>query len=76
MAYANGRVWVPVDTAHPELQRTATAIAVRLGWAKTYDAEYLALAQLLDIRLVTVDARLVRGAGKEARVVGPMDLQA
>ena len=65
----------PVEAvAHPELQRTATAVAARLGWAKTYDAEYVALAQLLDIRLVTLDARLARGAGKEARVMGPMDL--
>ena len=64
----------PVEAvAHPELQRTATAVAARLGWAKTYDAEYVALAQLLDIRLVTLDAGLARGAGKEARVVGPMD---
>jgi predicted nucleic acid-binding protein len=66
----------PVEAiAHPQLHHTATALAGRLGWAKTYDAEYIALAQLLDVRLVTVDARLARGAGKEARIVGPMDLQ-
>jgi predicted nucleic acid-binding protein len=38
-------------------------IARTLGWAKTYDAEYVALAQILDAPLVTLDQRLRRGAG-------------
>jgi predicted nucleic acid-binding protein len=58
----------------PDLYTTASAIAARLGWAKTYDAEYVALARLLDLPLVTVDARLARGAGAQARIVGPTDL--
>ena len=52
----------------------ATEIAAQLGWAKTYDAEYVALARLLDAPLVTVDARLQRGAGSLVRILGPMDL--
>ena len=40
----------------------AWRIADDLGWAKTYDAEYLALGRLLDCRVVTLDARLHRGA--------------
>jgi predicted nucleic acid-binding protein len=33
-----------------------------LGWAKSYDAEYVALAQFLKCPLLTIDARLARGA--------------
>lgn len=59
---------------HPELYRQAAAIAARLGWAKTYDAEYVALAQLLDAPLVTVDVRLIRGARQYVDVVMPEQL--
>ena len=45
-----------------------------LGWARTYDAEYLALARLLDCRVVTVDARLLRGTRRLGFVVAPSDL--
>ena len=34
-----------------------------LGWAKTYDAEYVALALTHDVSLLTLDARLRRRAG-------------
>ena len=57
-----------------DLFRAATDIATSLGWAKTYDAEYVALARFLDARLVTVDARLMRGAAAQARIVGPTEL--
>jgi hypothetical protein len=42
--------------------------ALRLG--RTYDAEYVALAQILDCRLVTIDARLRRGADQLGIVIG------
>ena len=56
------------------LLERAWKIADDLGWAKTYDAEYVALAQLLDCGLLTVDARLVRGAGHLVRIVDPADV--
>jgi predicted nucleic acid-binding protein len=45
-----------------------------MGWAKTYDANYVALARLRDCRLVTLDARLRRGTGRLGLVVGPTEL--
>jgi predicted nucleic acid-binding protein len=55
----------------PELSEQAWAVADELGWAKTYDANYIALARLLDARVVTLDARLRRGAGRTGLVIGP-----
>jgi predicted nucleic acid-binding protein len=52
----------------------AWRIADRLGWAKTYDAEYLALARLLRCRLVTADAKLKTAGSRVANVIGPSDL--
>lgn len=46
-------------------------LAVRLGWAKTYDAEYVALAARLDCPLLTVDARLARTAERIVELVDP-----
>ena len=42
------------------LQSVAWRIAADLGWADTYDAEYLALAQLQADAFVTLDRRLAR----------------
>jgi predicted nucleic acid-binding protein len=56
------------------LTAEAWRIADRLGWAKTYDAEYLALARLLRCRLLTTDAKLKRAAATMLNVVGPTDL--
>jgi predicted nucleic acid-binding protein len=42
------------------LRRRAWEVADRLGWAETYDAEYVALAQLQADALVTVDPELAR----------------
>jgi predicted nucleic acid-binding protein len=42
------------------LRRRAWDLADRLGWASTYDAEYVALTQLQADALVTLDAELAR----------------
>lgn len=52
----------------------AWGIAERLGWAKTYDAEYLALARILRCRLLTTDAKLKTAGLKVVAVIGPADL--
>jgi predicted nucleic acid-binding protein len=44
------------------LRRRAWDIADRLGWASTYDAEYLALTQLQADAFVTLDPKLARTA--------------
>jgi len=60
--------------SHRRLGHEAWRIADDLGWAKTYDAEYVALASLLGCRLVTLDARLRRCADRLGFVVGPAEL--
>jgi predicted nucleic acid-binding protein len=57
-----------------QLYEEAFAVARELGWAKTYDAEYVALARVLGCPLVTLDGRLRRGASKLAEIVGPTEL--
>lgn len=52
----------------------AWRIADRLGWAKTYDAEYLALARLLKCRLLTTDAKLKTSGSIIVQVIGPAEL--
>jgi predicted nucleic acid-binding protein len=61
------------DSAHRQL---SLEIARSLGWAKTYDAEYLAVARALGCALLTVDARLMRGAGHLVEILGPGVLSA
>jgi predicted nucleic acid-binding protein len=56
--------------------REALGTAESLGWAKTYDAEYVAVAQRERCPLITRDARLRRGAGGVIRVLGPLDIPA
>jgi predicted nucleic acid-binding protein len=56
------RVWaMPIrllgDTV---LRRRAWDVAEQLGWASTYDAEYVALTQLQADAFVTLDAELAR----------------
>jgi len=65
----------PVDRHEPsELGYEAWRVADEMGWARTYDAEYVALARLLECRLVTLDSRLRRGADRLALVVSPAEL--
>lgn len=65
----------PVEpTEHDALADETWRIADELGWAKTYDAEYVALARLLDCRMVTLDRRLRRGADRLGLVVSPDEL--
>ena len=59
---------------HARLLPEAWRIADELGWAKTYDAEYVALARLLGSRLLTLDARLRRTASRLVEVLGPTEL--
>jgi predicted nucleic acid-binding protein len=42
------------------LRRRAWDLADRLGWASTYDAEYVALTQLQADAFMTLDAELAR----------------
>lgn len=60
----------------PELDEVAWQIADELGLAKTYDAEFLALARIRGCLVVTADARLRRGADRLGFVVDPVELTA
>lgn len=59
---------------HDRLGGEAWRVSDELGWAKTYDAEYVALAHLLGCRVVTLDARLRRGADRLGLVVSVSEL--
>lgn len=52
----------------------AWRIADLLGWAKTYDAEYLALARILRCRVLTTDAKLKSAGVRVVGVIGPTEL--
>ncbi len=58
-----------------DLHQRAWDIAESLGWAKTYDAEYVALAMIHRAPLVTVDGRLLRGAGHLVSILAPHELR-
>ena len=65
----------PLEARSPaRLGHEAWRIADELGWAKTYDAEYLALARILGCRFATLDGRLRRGAARLGFVVSPAEL--
>jgi predicted nucleic acid-binding protein len=56
------RVWaMPIRLlGDAVLRRKAWDLAEQLGWAETYDAEYVALTQLQADAFVTLDAELAR----------------
>jgi predicted nucleic acid-binding protein len=65
----------PVRSRRPaDLQAGAWRLAERFGWAKTYDAEYIALALASKCRLLTTDAKLAAIAIQVVDVIGPEDL--
>jgi predicted nucleic acid-binding protein len=65
----------PVEIRTPEnLIQVAWDVSDELGWAKTYDAQYVALAQLLGCRLVTIDERMLRGVARLKIAVRPGEL--
>lgn len=65
----------PIRARSPRsLGKVAWELSDELGWAKTYDAEYLALALHLDCRFVTLDGRLRRGADRLGFVIGPREI--
>jgi predicted nucleic acid-binding protein len=65
----------PVELVTPDnLTREAWRVADELGWAKTYDAHYVALAKMLNCRLVSIDERLIRGVARLNIAVRPRGL--
>jgi predicted nucleic acid-binding protein len=65
----------PIASDGPDdLSDLVWTLADEMGWAKTYDANYVALARRHGCRLVTLDARLRRGAYRLGFVVGPTEL--
>jgi predicted nucleic acid-binding protein len=58
----------------PNLGSETWRIAEEMGWGRTYDAEYVALATLLGCRLVTLDTRLRRGADRLGMAITPSEL--
>lgn len=65
----------PISIRSPaKLLKAAWDLADEMGWAKTYDAQYVALARLLDCKLVTLDERLIRGIERLDIAVRPRDL--
>jgi predicted nucleic acid-binding protein len=55
------------------LQNAAWAVADRLGWADTLDAEYVALTRLQADALVTLDPRIADAAG-ELVTIAPVEV--
>jgi len=49
------------------LRRRAWELADQLGWASTYNAEYVALTQLQADAFVTLDTKLARSVKRDRR---------
>jgi predicted nucleic acid-binding protein len=60
--------------AGADVARHAWSIADGFGWAKTYDAEFVGLAQHLGAPLYTRDLRLTKAARRIVDIVGPDDV--
>lgn len=73
-ALARDRLLAAPVAATPDVRRLAWQVADDAGWAKTYDAEYVASAAELDCPLVTLDARLRRAARRFVEALAPADL--
>ncbi len=56
------------------LTEAAWDVADELGWAKTYDAQYVALARILNCKLVSIDERLLRGIARLGIAIRPRDI--
>lgn len=69
-----GELQLSLYDDEPRLHDRAWSIADELRWAKTHDAEYVALAQLPDIPLLTVDGRLARRVEHLVATIGSLDL--
>lgn len=62
---------VDSDRGH---RAAALELARSLGWAKAYDAEYVALARTLGCPMLTTDDRLARGARQIVQTLDPRSL--
>jgi len=73
--FVTGLSDLPITILEPDgLRIAAWDVSIELGWAKTYDAEYVALARLLACPIVTLDLRMQRGARRLVRVITPTEL--
>jgi predicted nucleic acid-binding protein len=63
-----------VDTTRAH-RHAALSLARSLGWAKSYDAEYVVLAQRLGCAILTTDDRLTRGARHLVAMLDPRTLE-
>jgi predicted nucleic acid-binding protein len=55
---------MPIRARRPiGLYEEAWRVADRMGWAKTYDGEYVALGRLARCQLLTIDARMATTVG-------------
>jgi predicted nucleic acid-binding protein len=62
---------VQIVDSQREHRRASLELARSLGWAKSYDAEYVVLAQRRRCPVLTTDDRLARGAGHLVEMLDP-----
>lgn len=72
---ADAVAWLAGVDVRPTLSRElvveAHQLAHELGWAKSYDAEYVVLAQRLGAPLATLDVKLGRSVAALVEVLDP-----